>query len=778
MDRRLWRAPLVVVLVGLMMTAGMWQWVSTSSSAQESARLESEVDLAAGWVGAVLSALRRELDEAERATRDEPLLAQADFAARLQPLLDSGAVPGLGAVFFVKPVAAGELAALAGVERAAGLPDFASRLAPPTEAGAEQWLALRQVAAAERGSGASTSLGLDPVVWDLNVPEVRDAFRRAERDEEQLVSVAVPATMFGLEPAAPAPGGRPPAPGAAPGSELWLLARWSVPAGGWVVGVLDPAAMVARLPGPIGERAVLYANVTPAALDERAGLSWRELPVPDSAPVPGTVAFALAASRPASTGPTSSAGTVAFACLLLTVLSAMTVTVFSWSQRHVAASRSRSWTDPLTGLANRPAAEVELARLVSEGQRPAILFADIDRFKLVNDAYGHRAGDEVLRAVGQALERASPFGTLPARWGGDEFVVVCPAGRDQARQTASRLLELVGGPVALEGGEVAVGMSVGLADITGSATADDALAAADAAMYEAKRQGGGRVRVAGDERAAAADELRCALVAGEVLVDLEPVRACSPAEPVGEVVQLVACPRWPGGRHGPVEGAALGELASRSDLGLDLLDEVLSRLALTLSGPAAPDVPVVVPVPDAVALDPELGRRLARWRARLGGDRHRVAIGVSERVLAGAEATLDELAAAGLALHIEGFDGRVATLAVLAARVPAGVALAPSVIAHLAESDPGGAGRAGRPGPVGPAPDALLVRSVAAWARLAGVPLTAAGVTCHGQAVVLASLGVTGVRGPLSPMVAPLAVASLWSPPAARVGDPPGASGR
>ncbi|MPY94553.1 MAG: diguanylate cyclase, partial [Acidimicrobiia bacterium] len=481
------------------------------------------------------------------------------------------------------------------------------------------------------------------------------------------------------------------------------------------------------------------------------GLAWRELRVPDSAAVPGTVPFALVATDSGDLALGSSAGTVALACLLFTALSAVTVAMVSWSQRRVTASRSRSRIDELTGLANRPTAEGELARLVAAGHRPAVLFVDIDRFKLINDALGHQAGDEVLRAVGRALERVTPFGALPARWGGDEFVVVCPAGHEQARATAERLLETVGGPVAVPGGEVAVAVSVGLAATLAEGTVAAALAAADAAMYEAKRRGGGRVTVADDELAGAADELRSALRAGEVVVDLEAVRACSVSEPVGELVGLVVRARWPHAPGGPLAGLGLAELAVRLDLGLALVEQVLAQLG----GAFAPDgradgpilrMPLLVPLPDAVVLDPNLAQLLVRWLARSGVAPQSVAIGVSERVMAGAgegAIALGDLAATGVQLHLDDFDGRVATLAALVAASPGGLALAASIPALVA----GGPGRDGE----GHAPrHALVVRSAADWAELAGVPLTADGVAAPQQAAVLASLGVNQVRGPVA----------------------------
>lgn len=152
--------------------------------------------------------------------------------------------------------------------------------------------------------------------------------------------------------------------------------------------------------------------------------------------------------------------------------------------------------DPLTGLANRHAFDQALHRGLDEahtaGAVLALVYLDLDRFKPVNDAHGHAAGDEVLRVVARRLESAFREVDLVARVGGDEFaVIVRPEG---APPTLAPRLEnaraLLASPVAWKGRELRVTASIGMAVYPDAATtAEGLLARADEAMYKAKRTG-------------------------------------------------------------------------------------------------------------------------------------------------------------------------------------------------------------------------------------------------------------------------------------------------
>lgn len=156
--------------------------------------------------------------------------------------------------------------------------------------------------------------------------------------------------------------------------------------------------------------------------------------------------------------------------------------------------------DALTGVANRAAFRTHLARALAIGEHDlAVAFCDLDRFKPVNDTYGHRAGDEVLVEVAARLRSRLRVGDELARIGGDEFTVLLRNVPDAAvaAQLADRLLLAVAEPFSVPDGEVRVGMSVGIALAGGVSNADDLLSAADEALYACKRSGGGGRAVVG-----------------------------------------------------------------------------------------------------------------------------------------------------------------------------------------------------------------------------------------------------------------------------------------
>jgi two-component system, cell cycle response regulator len=160
---------------------------------------------------------------------------------------------------------------------------------------------------------------------------------------------------------------------------------------------------------------------------------------------------------------------------------------------------AQALTDDLTGLANRRGGAHELERTVAlatrHGHALALARVDVDHFKEINDTLGHQAGDRVLAEVARRLAGAVRGGDKLARWGGDEFVVVLPdTDRVGALRAAERLRAAVAEtPVAVEGGEAHVTISVGWAHWSGD-TPDDLLARADRSLYQAKDTGRDAVR--------------------------------------------------------------------------------------------------------------------------------------------------------------------------------------------------------------------------------------------------------------------------------------------
>jgi len=159
-----------------------------------------------------------------------------------------------------------------------------------------------------------------------------------------------------------------------------------------------------------------------------------------------------------------------------------------------------SRTDSLTGIPNRRSMmedlHAELARTGREGGTMAVLMADVDRFKGVNDTYGHETGDRVLVALAQALREALRAYDVCARWGGEEFLVLLPAtSREGALEVGEKLRKAAASlSVPAAEARVKVGLSVGLAVLEPGESMDALIRRADEAMYLAKRQGGNRVK--------------------------------------------------------------------------------------------------------------------------------------------------------------------------------------------------------------------------------------------------------------------------------------------
>lgn len=168
------------------------------------------------------------------------------------------------------------------------------------------------------------------------------------------------------------------------------------------------------------------------------------------------------------------------------------------SQRRQAERRSLQ--DHLTGLPNRLALELEMRRLVASGQEFSVLALDLDRFKPVNDHYGHHAGDLALVEIARRLKRQlRPDETL-ARIGGDEFVAIIRRGgqRPMLERLAKTLVAAVAQPLHVVAPDVRIGVSLGIVADGRMHPTDMPLKVADRALYEAKRRHGGGYCFAGD----------------------------------------------------------------------------------------------------------------------------------------------------------------------------------------------------------------------------------------------------------------------------------------
>ncbi|HEY1563633.1 MAG TPA: GGDEF domain-containing protein [Gaiellaceae bacterium] len=191
------------------------------------------------------------------------------------------------------------------------------------------------------------------------------------------------------------------------------------------------------------------------------------------------------------------AGLLALVALMLLTLflARPLLRTFRWTEEQASEAR----IDALTGLANRRALEEILAAEISRAQRFAhqlsVVVIDLDRFKEINDSFGHGAGDVMLRAVSRLLTSLARQGDSVARWGGEEFVVVLPetdlAGAQRLAERLRRTIE------AHSVGEMRTSASCGVATMLPEDTVEALLGAADHALYQAKANGRNRTEIAG-----------------------------------------------------------------------------------------------------------------------------------------------------------------------------------------------------------------------------------------------------------------------------------------
>lgn len=211
--------------------------------------------------------------------------------------------------------------------------------------------------------------------------------------------------------------------------------------------------------------------------------------------------------------------------------------------------------DSLTGLGNRQAFNNELERelMISMQHETnlAVLFIDVDRFKLVNDSFGHTSGDELLKELARRFKTATRKGDVVSRFSGDEFVVLCPNVRslDHAVELATEYSRVTEAPFTLSTGRsVVVTASVGVAYVVqGDQSAQDILQQADTAMFKAKNNGRSRIEVFDESlrensvaRLEIYDDLRHSIENDELVVHYQPIASVAN----GKIVALEALVRW------------------------------------------------------------------------------------------------------------------------------------------------------------------------------------------------------------------------------------------
>jgi diguanylate cyclase (GGDEF)-like protein/PAS domain S-box-containing protein len=424
--------------------------------------------------------------------------------------------------------------------------------------------------------------------------------------------------------------------------------------------------------------------------------------------------------------------------------------------------------DPLTGLPNRTLftdrLEQALTRARRSGGRLAVVFIDVDRFKVVNDSLGHESGDWLLQQIGARLAQTVRASDSVARFGGDEFVILFDGVADEA--TAMKLTDRVRGelmrPFSLEGDEdffTTVSLGVALSE-PGSGAAD-LVRDADAAMYRAKAAGGGSaelfdsaMRDEAVERLRTERALRRGVLRGELRLHYQPIWSLA----TGDIEAVEALVRWERPGHGLVApGGFIGvaeEVGLMQAVGEWVLREACRQAAAwrVELGDAAP-LPVHVNVSSRELEQPDLPGVVASALADAGLDPADLVLEITESGLLERTqrpaSVLRAIKATGVRIALDDFGTGYSSLSYLERFPIDELKLDRAFVARL---DRGG-------------DDPVLVRAILDMAHALGLIVVAEGIETDEQATVMRELGCERAQGyALARPAAAEVIAELVSP--------------
>jgi diguanylate cyclase (GGDEF)-like protein/PAS domain S-box-containing protein len=420
-------------------------------------------------------------------------------------------------------------------------------------------------------------------------------------------------------------------------------------------------------------------------------------------------------------------------------------------KRYEARLSYQAQHDPLTGLPNRTLflefLQLALARIRRRDDTCAVLFLDLDRFKVVNDSLGHDAGDELLVALGRRLRGVVRPGDTVARFGGDEFTVLCDglpsaSAREHACDVAARLLETIRRPFLLDSEEQFLSASIGIA-VAGPDTErpEGLLRDADAAMYRAKERGKDRwelfdelMRETARERHETENALHRALERGELRVHYQPVVSLHDASCIG----AEALVRWAHPDRGLLVPAQFIDLAEETGLIIQVgrwVIEEACRRSREWRAEHGPGFVVSVNLSCRQLSNPELTEHVRSALDHSGADAGGLCFEITENALMGdAEATrgaITALRSLGVGLSIDDFGTGYSSLGYLKRFPVDAVKVGRSFIGGLG-SDP---------------EDSAIVAAVVSLGHALGLTVIAEGVETERQLSELTSLGCDAAQG-------------------------------
>ena len=403
--------------------------------------------------------------------------------------------------------------------------------------------------------------------------------------------------------------------------------------------------------------------------------------------------------------------------------------------RRTAELARRAQYDEVTLLPNRGMFLRQLEKAIGRGRRisrpVAVLFIDLDRFKSVNDTLGHDAGDELLRQVGERLTKYLRVGDFSGRWGGDEFAVCledCAEPRNAAA-AAQKLVLVLAEKYAVAGGEVYVTPSIGVATWPEcGGTAEALVKAADLAMYEAKKRGGGRFHFfseALNSQLAQREELelglRHALVRDEFVLHYQPrIDVAS-----GRLIGLEALLRWQHPSYGLLPPARFLAILESSGLihsaGEWVLGTAARQLAAWQRQYELPDLAMAINLSPQQLKHGRIVETLGRVLEETALDPGCLELEINDGELVASRSaqleTLQGLRALGVRLSLDRFGTRDISFRSLDTGVIDGFVLDPALIQDVAENDS----------------HQRIVRAAIAMARGLDLEVAAEGVETAGQ---------------------------------------------